>query len=781
MPDHHLHIYFRFLVDHPELLGADKEDKTKQPVKNTIPGEGLSLLGSVYGTGDDEDEGTVQPSTDTREEDSPIQDHSVGATFSVDSGMVLDRAESSTLKDIQGDICSTHPHTSSNRDAPTTDKQSAVLECSRRTSTDNSVANLLHSQDVAGKELLPFPVQTSEDQTIKGNASIVEPPSFLKRIVQKMVEFIIRNGKEFEAIVINQDKTNGRFPFLLPTNQYHSYYLKVLEEVQQAKLKKGFTFEKFSPRADAVQNEVQETSQKSERNIVHGYTGEDDTSVSKKTSDAEKKTKFKIVIGGIKKDSHDHGNGNCGKQSGMSSEAAASAVQAATKRSANFCGFSQGKTEAEKCEKKECGMSADAAAAIVMAATRGLRRHKQGMPSESGAVHGRMLGKILKSISEDSEGIGSAAVSISQGDVSHHNSSNGGLVFPQSGHNSVASGSSSKLIDDDELLRAQSVDISGASGFVLKLDDPSIGKDEGSVAKVMAKAAALAAAREADSSEACLSREEKLKAERLKRAKMFAALIKSGHHIVDGNDVQSCPPTGTASVQHETGSKATACGSSHNAASTQSGHAKEGTVSNDSARGEESGQTKVISVSKDYNNKSSKKEVGRERHSDHHRHHKRSKSHHDKCKDKNEDYENRERRYKHNTDKDHKHSISSERHARRKHYDGNILRLSEDEHRRHRHRSISKDRDSAKRHDHYDPKEDGYRHKNKDRSGHKHQKKSHSNREPESRDDTIETKGRENLKNIEMSPPEASQSASHPTEAPDDLRAKVRAMLLANL
>lgn len=47
------------------------------------------------------------------------------------------------------------------------------------------------------------------------------------------------------------------------------------------------------------------------------------------------------------------------------------------------------------------------------------------------------------------------------------------------------------------------------------------------VAKVIAETAAIAAAGEADSSEASMSKEQKLKAERLKRAKMFATMIKS--------------------------------------------------------------------------------------------------------------------------------------------------------------------------------------------------------------------------------------------------------------
>lgn len=50
----------------------------------------------------------------------------------------------------------------------------------------------------------------------------------------------------------------------------------------------------------------------------------------------------------------------------------------------------------------------------------------------------------------------------------------------------------------------------------------------GPVAKDIAKTAALEAANEADSSEAHLTKEQRLKAERLKRAKMFVAMLKGG-------------------------------------------------------------------------------------------------------------------------------------------------------------------------------------------------------------------------------------------------------------
>ncbi|KAK2991705.1 hypothetical protein RJ640_019497 [Escallonia rubra] len=41
------------------------------------------------------------------------------------------------------------------------------------------------------------------------------------------------NGKQFEAVLAEQDSAHERFPFLLPSNQYHPYYLKALQNAQE--------------------------------------------------------------------------------------------------------------------------------------------------------------------------------------------------------------------------------------------------------------------------------------------------------------------------------------------------------------------------------------------------------------------------------------------------------------------------------------------------------------------------------------------------------------------
>ncbi|RZR79509.1 hypothetical protein BHM03_00005239 [Ensete ventricosum] len=66
------------------------------------------------------------------------------------------------------------------------------------------------------------------------HTSIADIAAVPHKMIDKIVEFILRNGKEFEAVLIEQDKTVGRFPFLLPSNQYHPYYLKVLEGARQS-------------------------------------------------------------------------------------------------------------------------------------------------------------------------------------------------------------------------------------------------------------------------------------------------------------------------------------------------------------------------------------------------------------------------------------------------------------------------------------------------------------------------------------------------------------------
>lgn len=53
--DHHLHEYYRFLVEHPELLQPVSQSSSREEATHST-GEGLSLLGFAYGSGDEDDD-----------------------------------------------------------------------------------------------------------------------------------------------------------------------------------------------------------------------------------------------------------------------------------------------------------------------------------------------------------------------------------------------------------------------------------------------------------------------------------------------------------------------------------------------------------------------------------------------------------------------------------------------------------------------------------------------------------------------------------------------------
>ncbi|KAL4618947.1 hypothetical protein ACB092_06G047800 [Castanea dentata] len=419
MPDHHLHAYFRFLVDHQELLKPDNDDKSLVEKNNAgldQAGSALSILGSVYGSGEDED-GATEEIPEYKRND--LEEAVNAGNVTVSHGSV--QAVSSVNvagKDVaiaKGSVMSLKekaPIIKRNRSIST------VMVGTR--SGVRKEADALGSLCTAGDKS-----QASLLSTPKVEQPIVEPPSDLKRVVDKIVEFILKNGKQFEAVLVEQDQKHGRFPFLLPSNQYHPYYLKALEKAKELKLPgKG---------SDSMGHQVEKKT---------AVPKEGDT-LSRGSADLDmpydRKEKFKMFIGKSKKDGQD---------------------------------------PPSKATEPQIGISIDAAsaAAILQAATRGIKNPSlENFPKTS-------LNGIGRGPSSDGG----------------HTSSFGSLRSSQ--HQSSISKPDQK-------------------------GEPSVSVP---VAKAIAETAAIAAASEADSSEACLTREQKLKAERLKRAKMFAVMIKSG-------------------------------------------------------------------------------------------------------------------------------------------------------------------------------------------------------------------------------------------------------------
>ncbi|KAJ0246168.1 DRY_EERY domain-containing protein [Hirschfeldia incana] len=262
MPDHHLHPYFRFLVEHQELLTGKSavEDKNIEGGKD---GGALSLLGSVYGTVDDED---------TKEESARNCKTSESAEGDeADSSGPEGSKEAAKIAAVK-DVASKHS-LPSNDQAPFIKRNPSVsavniVERKQIKTEDNVTEKSLASEKLKSSAMLAQP---------KIEQKIVEPPIEMKRAIDKIVDFIQKNGKELEATLAAQDVKYGMFPFLRPASLYHAYYRKVLQEADELRSGNKGSFTKKedmkqekmdSPVKDdklAVGNVIQDDSAKREK------------------------------------------------------------------------------------------------------------------------------------------------------------------------------------------------------------------------------------------------------------------------------------------------------------------------------------------------------------------------------------------------------------------------------------------------------------------------------------------------------------------------------------
>ncbi|CAA6671295.1 unnamed protein product [Spirodela intermedia] len=213
MPDHKLHAYFRFLVDHPELSRSVTDTNALY-----VAGGALSLLGSVYGTGEDDG---IPDTSETRETLVKSSKDAASATAPRKLQTSTSRFDDETKAAIKL--------------PPAVSEKPLLSKRSRSSAMIDSAAARSRTKEVTAGSPDSFISKSGADSS-RPRAPVVEPPSNLKRMVEKTVEFICRNGKEFEASLIQQDKMNEKFPFLRSSNQYHSYYLKVLQHARETKL-----------------------------------------------------------------------------------------------------------------------------------------------------------------------------------------------------------------------------------------------------------------------------------------------------------------------------------------------------------------------------------------------------------------------------------------------------------------------------------------------------------------------------------------------------------------
>jgi hypothetical protein len=58
---------------------------------------------------------------------------------------------------------------------------------------------------------------------------VLQPPADVRVVIEKLVAFVIKNGKEFEAKVREREASNPRFAFLQKEDMYHPFYKKLLK------------------------------------------------------------------------------------------------------------------------------------------------------------------------------------------------------------------------------------------------------------------------------------------------------------------------------------------------------------------------------------------------------------------------------------------------------------------------------------------------------------------------------------------------------------------------
>lgn len=350
-------------------------------------------------------------------------------------------------------------------------------------------------------------------------------------------------------------------------------------------------------------------------------------------------------------------------------------------------------------------------------------------------------------------------------------------------------------------------------------------------AKAIAQKVAIAAAGEADSSEAHMTKEQKLKAERLKRAKMFAAMIKSGvepfkSELPRGLSVEP-PGSVLSSSDAETGILAgkEREGSSvpfdiDNSDKSQKSDVK---LSVDNSDKSQKFEEKLSVDNSDKSHKSEEKlTVDNDERRSKRKYRSRS-SRHEEEEEEEEEEEIREGRRDKRSKKKHRshrssHSSRDRHRHKRRHsskdkysYKGTKHdSSSEDEHckydsssdeklkhhtsrRRQRENSLSDNerRHSRHRHKHYSSSDDEHRHRS---INVKHKSRSHAERETDLEEGEINMKSdKSKASEVGGASREASvglsksdlyaraPSQSPETDVSDELRAKIRAMLMANL
>ncbi|KAJ9446356.1 putative splicing factor 3A subunit 1 [Diplonema papillatum] len=67
----------------------------------------------------------------------------------------------------------------------------------------------------------------------KGIVGVIHPPPAVRETCDKTAAFVARNGKEFEAKLLKNEKGNEKLKFLEDSNPYHAYYISKVDEFRE--------------------------------------------------------------------------------------------------------------------------------------------------------------------------------------------------------------------------------------------------------------------------------------------------------------------------------------------------------------------------------------------------------------------------------------------------------------------------------------------------------------------------------------------------------------------
>ena len=77
--------------------------------------------------------------------------------------------------------------------------------------------------------------EVSDSLDFKPPPGVILPPPEIRKALEKVAGYVIRNGAAFEARIVEQAGSKPQFQFILPDNPYNSYYLWRLSEIREGR------------------------------------------------------------------------------------------------------------------------------------------------------------------------------------------------------------------------------------------------------------------------------------------------------------------------------------------------------------------------------------------------------------------------------------------------------------------------------------------------------------------------------------------------------------------